>query len=322
MAEKYCCKRREMTEEKKEKRFLKKINQKQKIKMKLPKKVNQRTANLLFLGGTLALVGLAAGTVIVTFTRQVVPNKPTVKVVEKTDNGYQTDNRLELFLNGYVSSYFNYSGEESLQKEEIERLNSYYDVIPEVRSQGQLRQPTSLISSRVQEIKKDVAVYRVTYETGAEKTRITVNFSIPYGENKTGFYVSGLPWFEAVESFKATEVDKKNALNLTATDEVVEEEQEKLDNFIKLFFNNYTTSQDNLNAVAKDVRAISGAVFKTLDYAYYKKDGKKVTAYIQATIEIAGTTHSENFKFELEEKADSFFITKMEHGIPKDYSKK
>ena len=125
-----------------------------------------------------------------------------------------------------------------------------------------------------------------------------------------------------MESFKATEVDKKNVLNLTATDEVVEEEQEKLDNFIKLFFNNYTTSQDNLNAVAKDVRAISGAVFKTLDYAYYKKDGKKVTAYIQATIEIAGTTHSENFTFELEEKADSFFITKMEHGIPKDYAKK
>lgn len=310
-----------MAEEKKERRFLKKINQKQKIKSKLPKKINQRTANLIFWGGTMALVGLAVATVVVTFTRQVVPSKPVVQVVEKSDKGYQADNRLELFLNGYVSAYFNYSGEEALQKEEIEKLNSYYNVIPEVRSQGQMRQPTTLISSRVQEIKKNVAIYRVSYETGADKTRITVNFSIPYGENKTGFYVSGLPYFEPVGSFKATDVDTKNVLNLTATDDVKDEEQEKLDNFIKLFFSNYTTSQDNLNAVAKDVKAISGAVFKTLDYAYYKKDGKKLIAYVQATIEIAGTTHSENFTFELEEKADSFFVTKLEHFIPIDYAK-
>ena len=111
-----------MAEEKKERRFLKKINQKQKIKSKLPKKINQRTANLIFWGGTMALVGLAVATVVVTFIRQVVPSKPVVQVVEKSDKGYQADNRLELFLNGYVSAYFNYSGEEALQKEEIEKM--------------------------------------------------------------------------------------------------------------------------------------------------------------------------------------------------------
>ena len=45
-------------------------------------------------------------------------------------------------------------------------------------------------------------------------------------------------------------------------------------------------------------------------------------AYAQITLEVAGSTHSENFSFELREDKDSYFVEKMDHTIPLDYNKK
>lgn len=94
----------------------------------------------------------------------------------------------------------------------------------------------------------------------------------------------------------------------------------KVEKFLKVFFTNYTTNQDNLNLIAKDVDIIANTTFKTIDYTYLKKDGKNIIAYVQATFEVGGTTHSENFTFTLSEKEKTYYVTKLEHTIPLNYA--
>jgi len=56
--------------------------------------------------------------------------------------------------------------------------------------------------------------------------------------------------------------------------------------------------------ISKDIKSIGGATFKSLVYSYFKEKDGKILSYVQATFEVAGTTHSENFSFELREDKD------------------
>lgn len=288
------------------------------------KLISQKKMNLYFVGGFLGIVLLCVLTVFVALTKSVRLSEKapkTEQVVLKTDD---VDNRLRLFLESYISSYFNFSGERST--EEIEALNSYYNFLPEVKLQATNKIPTTLLSSKLVQIKDNIAVYRVYYEVASgdkDKQKITVLFGIPYGGSDGQYYVSGLPFFKAVESLKAQEVDKKQQLQLNAIDDVSQSDRDVLQTFLLLFFKNYTTSQDNLNVIAKDVKSLNGAQFKSIDYTFFKiEEGSKVTAYVQATLEIAGTVHAENYTFSIVKKDDgSFYVEKLEYVIPADYDK-
>lgn len=305
----------------KKKKFLKKVNQKKKINLSEPKKISQRTANIIFLGSLVSLLTLSVLTIVISFTRQAIPRNTEIKTEQKQEVNKDIDNSLQLFLDGYVSAYFNYEGSPDTQKEEQERLNSYYKQVPVVKAQEQVRLPSKLVTLKLQQVKNSVATYKVTYETGAqEKQKITVNFSIPYGEDKTGYFVSGLPFFEPVSDLKSSEKSQEQ-LTLGAVDRIDEKEREKLESFVQVFFQNYTSSQDNLDVVAKGVRSISGAIFKSIDFSYFKPEEKYIVAYVQVTFEIAGTAHSENFTLTMEAKENSYFVTKLEHSIPVDYAK-
>ena len=172
--------------------------------------------------------------------------------------------------------------------------------------------------------KDGVAVYRVVYDTKKDdkSQRVGIEFSIPYGEKDGKYYVSGLPWFSPVSDFKADGVEKNSMVSLVSKDDLEEGKRKKLISFLELFFKNYTTSQANLDLISKDIKSIGGASFKSLDYSYFKEKDGKILAYVQVTFEVAGTTHSENFSFELREDKDSFFVEKMDHTIPLDYNKK
>ena len=58
----------------------------------------------------------------------------------------------------------------------------------------------------MERLKDGVAIYRVTYET--EDQRVTVLFGIPFGGDDGQYYISGLPYYEAVKEYKSEEVDK------------------------------------------------------------------------------------------------------------------
>lgn len=306
-----------MAKEKKEKAKLKVKPKKEKRELK---PISQRKMNGLFIGGLAGFFLLSTTAIALQF---ISPNNTqstdvSTEQVKTTDVDY----RLQQFLDSYVSAYFTFSSDGETQASQTETLNSYYNFIPEIRSQGQIKQPMTLVSGRLLEILDNIATYQVTYTVGAGDSAqtVTVAFSVPFGGKDGAYYVSGLPWYGAVKKLKAEEVDDSEELKLGAIDEVSESESEELDEFIKLFFTNYTTSQKNLDLVSDGLTTINGASYKTLDYSYYKKSGNKTYAYVQVTLEIAGVTHSENFAFTLTVKDGSYFVKKLEHVIPADYA--
>ena len=153
-----------------------------------------------------------------------------------------------------------------------------------------------------------------------EEKEIVTGFNIPFDEKDGKYYISGLPWFSAIESSQAGHFSEDDQLQLTANDHFSDGQRKKVEKFLKVFFTNYTTNQDNLNLIAKDVDIIANTTFKTIDYTYLKKDGQNLIAYVQATFEVGGTTHSENFTFTLSEKDKSYYVTKLEHTIPLNYA--
>lgn len=296
-----------------------KVKQKQ-VKMK---KVSQKRSNQIFLFGLAFFVFLCGLTIFISI-------KSAVKVNERLSNAavvetkQETDRRLEQFLDGYVSRYFTYNVQSGSSDDDVSKLNDYYGSIPDVKNQGQLKQEMSVVSARMLTAKDGVAVYRVVYDTKKDdkSQRVGIEFSIPYGEKDGKYYVSGLPWFSPVSDFKADGVEKNSMVSLVAKDDLEEGKRKKLISFLELFFKNYTTSQANLDLISKDIKSIGGATFKSLDYSYFKEKDGKILAYVQVTFEVAGTTHSENFSFELREDKDSYFVEKMDHTIPLDYNKK
>ena len=300
--------------------LLKKPRQEKQLKVK---KISQKKSNLIFMIGLTFFILLCGLTMFVSLmtTAKMKGRLSESPVVEAKK---ETDRTLEQFLDGYVSRYFTYNSQTGSSDEDVTKLNEYYGSIPEIKNQGQTKQEMSIVSARMLSAKDGIAVYRVVYDTkNDDKTqRLGIEFSIPYGEKDGKYYVSGLSWFSPVSDFKAEGVDKENRLSLVDNDEIEEGKRKKLVSFMELFFKNYTTSQANLDLISSGIKSIGGATFKSLDYTYFKEKDGKIYAYAQITLDVAGTTHSENFSFELREDKDSYFVEKMEHTIPSDFSKK
>lgn len=296
---------------------------KEKQKQVKMKKISQKNSNRIFLVGLSFFVFFCGLTMFISI-------KSAVKVNERLSNTAvvetkkETDRKLEQFLDGYVARYFTYNSQAGSSDDDVSKLNNYYGSVPDVKNQGQLKQEMSVVSARMLTAKDGIAVYRVIYDTKKDdkSQRVGIEFSIPYGEKDGKYYVAGLPWFSPVSDFKADGVDKDSMVSLIAKDDLEEGKRKKLITFLELFFKNYTTSQANLDLISKDIKSIGGATFKSLDYTYFKEKDGKILAYVQVTFEVAGTTHSENFSFELREDKDSFFVEKMDHTIPLDYNKK
>lgn len=300
--------------------LLKKPRQEKQLKVK---KISQKKSNLIFMIGLTFFILLCGLTMFVSLmtTAKMKGRLSEPPVVEAKK---ETDRTLEQFLDGYVSRYFTYNSQTGSSDEDVTKLNEYYGSIPEIKNQGQTKQEMSIVSARMLSAKDGIAVYRVVYDTkNDDKTqRVGIEFSIPYGEKDGKYYVSGLSWFSPVSDFKAEGVDKENRLSLVDNDEIEEGKRKKLVSFMELFFKNYTTSQANLDLISSGIKSIGGATFKSLDYTYFKEKDGKILAYAQITLEVAGSTHSENFSFELREDKDSYFVEKMDHTIPLDYNKK
>lgn len=297
-------------------KFLKRIKPKQKQEMR---EVNQKTMNKLFIGGLIAIVGLATLSIIASLTRS---NEPQTIIQETKKDDNAVNYQLQYFLNDYVKAYFTLSDDSSEQSEQIDKLNSFYDVVPETKNQGHTRKATELINGKLLTIEENIATYQVTYATGKdnEKTETITGFAIPFGEKDGTYYISGLPWYVTLTDSQATGFDGNDRLKFIEDTETDKKTKEELDDFLKLFFTNYTSNQENLNLIANNLLVLEGTEFKTLDYSFYARNDKTITAYAQVTFEVAGNTHSENFTLTLKEKDKSYYVQKIAHTISKDYA--
>ncbi|OCM02413.1 conjugal transfer protein [Streptococcus agalactiae] len=274
---------------------------------------------LVFIGATGSLRAITLSSKVTSLEKEVKKAQSSQVVTTSTD----TDYRLTYYLNDFVAAYFSFSDKAEEQEAQIEKLNSFYDVEPEIKSQGQKRTPMSLVSARLLLLTENTATYQVTYKQkiGDKEEEITTGFNIPYATKNSSYYVSGLPWYSSLSDNQAKGFDKESALRLTASDNLPGKTHKKVKKFLNVFFTNYTTDQDNLDLVGKDLVVLENTTFKSLDYVYLTEDGDTITAYVQVTFEVAGNTRSENFALTLTPKGNSYYVTKVAHIIPKDYAK-
>ena len=297
------------------------------------KVTNKKTVNIAVIGGIsfLLFVGFLGSIRAITLSNKVSTLQAQVESTQKQqtqpmESSRKYDYKLQYYLNDYVYAYFTLPQESDKQKVQVDYLNKFYNFIPDVKSQGQVRNPSSLVYSQLMTVEGKVATYKVKYkesihrDNNTEEKEIVTGFNIPFDEKDGKYYVSGLPWFSAIESSQAGHFSEDDKLQLTANDHFSDSERKKVEKFLKVFFTNYTTSQDNLNLIAKDVDIIANSTFKTIDYTYLKQDGDDLIAYVQATFEVGGTTHSENFTFILSEKEKTYYVSKLEHTIPLNYA--
>lgn len=294
---------------------------------------NKKTINLAVIGGIsfLLFVGLSGAVRAITLSNQVSKLEKNVEILHaKKAQGpveeKQYDYKLQYYLNDYVYAYFTLPQEGDKQQAQGDYLNSFYNFIPDVKAQGQVRNPSELLYSQLVTVEGKVATYKIKYketirrDNNTEEKEIVTGFNIPFDEKDGKYYISDLPWFSAIESSQAGHFSEDDQLQLTANDHFSDGQRKKVEKFLKVFFTNYTTNQDNLNLIAKDVDIIANTTFKTIDYTYLKKDGQNLIAYVQATFEVGGTTHSENFTFTLIEKEKTYYVSKLEHTIPINYA--
>lgn len=300
------------------KKFLRKIKTKTVIE---PKKINQKKMDIIFIGGLIGFGLIAFLCVILSFSHLVGSKSVKQEVKEIQVSTIEKNNWLDDFLSGYVSEYFNVPSDSNSLLAREDKLKSYYNFEPQIKTSNTDKVESHLIDSKLEEVKDNQATYKVTYETGSDdnKSKVTVQFVVPFVEENGLYYVSGLPHFEAIPSLKNGNVSEGSKLNLNGTDKFTESQRKELNDFINLFFTNYTTSQQNLDVISNGVVAITGVTYKSLDYSFYKNDGKKIKAYIQASFDVLGTVHSENFTFTITTKNGSMYVEDLEHEIPSNY---
>lgn len=309
-------------------RFSKRPKKKGKPKLTL---ANKKTVNLAVLSGLvfILLVGLLGGIRAMALSSQVTDLKKAVssnKSTSSTSSATTIDNRLQYYLNDFVNCYFTVPNDSDGQTKQAKQLNSFYGSEPDIQAQGQVKNPSQLSWSRLLTVTDNVATYEVHYRQTVkngdktEEKELVTGFNIPYAKTKTGYYVTGLPWFSSLSTNQADKKSTDTEVKLNQSDRVSEKAKKKLDKFLNVFFTNYTTDQDNLDLVAHNVTVVKNATFKTLDFSYYKATDKAVMAYVQVTFEVAGSTHAENFTLTLSEKGKSYYVEKVSHTIPANYA--
>ncbi len=279
----------------------------------IPKRYNQRLYNRIFLGGALTFVLLSAGAMATNIIR--LNAKPQIESVnQKKQEVTMIDYRLQNWSSNFVYYYFNFSSDGQEQSKQIEKLNSFYVEPMEIRSQGQLRQPTELKTSKLVNVTDKVITYLVSYVVIGGESVVT-EFNIPYQRIKGAYLVSDLPYFTPAVDSQAKDLPDNSRRKLEKVNELSDEDTKRFDEFMKLFFTNYTTSQENLDLVSENIKVLSNSELKTVDFTSYNKKKGKTIAYVQVTFATAGNTRSENFTLELEIDGTSILVSKMIHGI-------
>ena len=297
------------------------------------KVTNKKTVNIAVIGGIafLLFVGILGSVRAITLSNKVGTLQAQVEATQKQqtkpiESSRKYDYKLQYYLNDFVYAYFTLPQEVEKQEGQIDYLNSFYNFVPDVKSQGRVRNPSELLSAQLITVENNVATYRIKYkewirhDKETQETEIVTGFNIPYAQKGNSYYISGLPWFTTLESSQAGSFKEEDKLTLTTTDRLSDSVHKKVDKFLTVFFTNYTTNQDNLNLISKDIDVVANTTFKSIDYTYLKKNKKGLTAYVQATFEVGGTTHSENFTFTLIEKEKTYYVSKLEHTIPLNYA--
>ena len=80
------------------------------------------------------------------------------------DANRKYDYKLSITSNDYVYAYFTLPQEGDKQQAQVEHLNSFYNFVPDVKAQGQVRNPSTLLYSQLVTVEGKIATYKVKYK--------------------------------------------------------------------------------------------------------------------------------------------------------------
>ncbi|GHU35663.1 transposase [Bacilli bacterium] len=281
-----------------------------------PKRHNQRKVNFIVYGGVFFLVALSALSIFSNVTRNLrQPKKQDVIIKQENKAGF--DNQANVFLNAYIQAFFN----QELDKSNQDKLLPFYGgTLPDMKQSLSFKGQIELKQATLLNVSAFLGCFNVDYKIKGSKNDTwhdeTVQFNIPYAQKDGKYYVSDLPYMTNVQTLKA---DKAKQAKLDKVTTIYDEAwRKKADSFLQAFFKAYTTDDNSLSTISRDVRAVKGYQFKSLDYSYYNSDKAKeqLNAQVQVTFQDKyGNTHSENFTLDLIKKEDIFFVNHLSHGI-------
>ena len=159
------------------------------------KVTNKKTVNIAVIGGIafLLFVGLLGSIRAITLSNKVGTLQAQVEATKNQkaqpmESSRKYDYKLQYYLNDYVYAYFTLPQEGDKQQAQVEYLNSFYNFIPDVKAQGQVRNPSELLYSQLVTVEGKVATYKIKYketirrDTNTEEKEIVTGFNIPFDE--------------------------------------------------------------------------------------------------------------------------------------------
>lgn len=295
-----------------------KIKKRPRKKEKSSIKWTQKQASrALSLGiGTLFLFNLGLGALVAS------SYQPTHTIVQENKGSQvgqtETDFRAVAYGDAYVDTYFNVSKSTKAQEARAKKLAVYSDGALPILAQGHQINPTKLLSKRLMAITSTQLSYAVTYESGGKKQ--STLFDIAYKKEGHQFVVTAPPSFKKIDSLQGKAKDK---LELNAMSSLEDAEKEKLDSYVKSLFTAYTSSENTLPLIAKDLTYNPTQSFISLDYSHYRQNADDTyTASVQATFKNAMGTHAENWTFTIKPQGSSYFASGFKPLIETNYDKK
>lgn len=280
-----------------------------------PRKISQKGANILLLSFILGIVGLASLTIVSNAFRSFRQEKPVIQAKERDSRNLS--NRVGLFMTDFLNSYFSDNSPESQSK-----LKAFYGSGVDIKNTKTTNLESKLTGAVLIEITDRLATYRVGYavKVGEEWKNNVGVINIPYMVKGNRFYVSDLPYFTDEESYVAKNVKSKVRLTIQADDSKYTKAKEYVEAFFKAYVSGDKTQ---MSPFSKEIRPITGYVFKSVDYSYFieNKDKKQLVNVVQVTFaDGLGLTRQENFTLTLQvDQDETYRVEKLEHGISKQY---
>ena len=154
------------------------------------KVTNKKTVNIAVIGGIsfLLFVGLLGAIRAITLSNKVGALQAQVEATKKQkaqpmESSKKYDYKLQYYLNDYVYAYFTLPQEGDKQQAQVEYLNSFYNFIPDVKAQGQVRNPSELLYSQLVTVEGKVATYKIKYKETIRRDNNTEEKEIVTGFN-------------------------------------------------------------------------------------------------------------------------------------------
>lgn len=141
-----------------------------------PKQVSKRTVNIAVLSGLCFIFGVSFLSTFrsITLYSKVDGLQKLVTQVKNTKNKAPTqsqtvDKNLEVYLGNYVKAYFTWDADAEKQSQQLDYLNTFYNAVPDVKAQGQTKNPTQLKYYQLLKIEDNQATFGVGYEETIKK---------------------------------------------------------------------------------------------------------------------------------------------------------